>query len=454
MATLFGLTSTGFVAMQYTDILLVITQGMQAAFGASFDVSDGSAAGQLAAIMAALFAELWELAQQVANSTDPDSATGTSLDAIGALTGTIRLGALASAVYLTLCGTPTTDIAAGYQATTASTGAVTFQTLADAIIALVQTWGTLTPYNLKDLVTANGNVYYCIGAGTSASSGPGPGSTSSSITDGTVTWRYVGQGTGSVTTLSQATETGPLVAVSGDVTVPVTPVGGVNTVINILDATLGRDVEADSDFRVRRQSELASNGASTQANLEALLLEVTGVTAATVFVNNTDLPLSSGLTAHSIEALVQGGADQDIVNLLGSEVAAGIATYGTSSGTYTDTEGTVSTIRFTRPVVENVYVQVTLLYSSLAAYAGDAAVKAAIAALNGVFKTGQGVVATRIASIVFSVAGVDDVPRSGSEGGVLISLAPSPTVDTTIVITDHELASFDTSRITVVSSQG
>jgi hypothetical protein len=46
------------------------------------------------------------------------------------------------------------------------------------------------------------------------------------------------------------------------------------------------------------------------------------------------------------------------------------------------------------------------------------------------------------------------VPRSGSLGGCLIDITASPATDATIVITPFQLATFDTTNITVSSSAG
>lgn len=52
-------------------------------------------------------------------------------------------------------------------------------------------WNPLTAFGLRQTVRANGNVYSCMIAGTSAS-GSGPSATTPTVVDGTVTWRYLG----------------------------------------------------------------------------------------------------------------------------------------------------------------------------------------------------------------------------------------------------------------------
>lgn len=52
-------------------------------------------------------------------------------------------------------------------------------------------WAITTAYTLGQRVVANGNVYVCSQAGTSAGSGSGPTGTGSAIVDNTVRWDYV-----------------------------------------------------------------------------------------------------------------------------------------------------------------------------------------------------------------------------------------------------------------------
>lgn len=67
-------------------------------------------------------------------------------------------------------------------------------------------WAALTAYALRARVTNGGNVYQCTTAGTSAASG-GPSGTSSSITDGSVVWSYVGANGGAVTDVASELST-------------------------------------------------------------------------------------------------------------------------------------------------------------------------------------------------------------------------------------------------------
>jgi hypothetical protein len=58
--------------------------------------------------------------------------------------------------------------------------------------ATVDDWANSTAYLEFDRVEANRKVYECIVPGTSSSTGDGPHSSGAAITDGSVTWRFIG----------------------------------------------------------------------------------------------------------------------------------------------------------------------------------------------------------------------------------------------------------------------
>lgn len=407
--TTYGLTPTGFVP-KTTDLTRTdINAALQAKFGASVDTSDGSFLGQFAGIMAAQYGQLWDLSQAVAASQDPDQATGAALDALCLLTGVFRTAAKSSTATLTLTGTAATVVPSGSQAKTTSTGTL-FATTAAATLLALTAWAGTTAYNIGDRRTNAGNAYLCTIAGTSAGAG-GPTTTGSAITDGGVTWRYLGAGAGAVDVAAAAVNTGALLGVSGDINVISTPVGGWSSVINVLDATLGNDVQTDASLRVARIAQLALPGIGTANAIRAAILAISGVTTCTVFQNTTDIIDSSGQTPHTVQALVQGGADQDVYNSLFGQVVAGIGFFGSSSGTVTDSQGVAQTIKFSRPTPVNIYVDVTLTYD-VTKYGGDTAVKTAIATTGSAQLPGKDAVASGVAGWAFAaVAGLLDVSQ-------------------------------------------
>lgn len=444
--TTYGLTSAGFVPKTLSVVREEINTAMRSLFGASIDLGDESIFGQIVGIFAEREASVWAEMETVNSSQDPDKATGAGLDALATLTGTFRPSATYSVDVLTWTGTPATIVPSGTKAATLSTD-IEFQSAESGTITLLSIWTNVTPFAVDDRVTNASRAYICIEAGTSAGSG-GPTTTSDDITDGSVHWRYLGEGTGAVDVMSRASETGPSTANSGDITVIVTPVAGLSSVINLLDADVGSDIGTDADLRVLRELELSSAGRSTHNAIVGALLLISGVESVTLFVNPDDVIDADDMPPHSVEALVRmpAGSDMDqlVLNSLFDNVAAGIATTGTTTGTVTDSSGTDQTVSFSRPVEVPIYVIVEVDVDPNE-FPDDGAdqIEAAIVAWGDAQKTGKDAVASGVSAQAFSVDGVTDVTS------VKIGVAPAPTLSTTIAIALRELATFDTSRITV-----
>ena len=456
--TTYGLTAQGFVPEPFVNVRADISAAVQAQRGASTDVSDGSLLGVLIAVVSEREASLWDLGQVIYSAFDPDAATATAEDAIAALTGTFRAAAMPSTVTETFAGTPTTVVPSGTKWKTASTGAV-FATTASATIVALAAWAGTTGYTagaslgLGNRVTNAGNCYECITSGTSAGFG-GPTTTAADITDGTAHWKYIGQGTGVVDQLMDSTSNGPIVATAGDLSVVVTPVGGVNSATNLLDAAPGQLVMTDASLRTLRIAELGGSGNSPVDAIRAAVLKVANVTSCTVYANTSDVIDGNGQAPHSVQAVIVGGAAADIAACLWANVAAGINTVGNTSQSTPDSQGLPHTMNWTIPTAVPIYVTVTLKYNSAIPYGGDAAVQTAIAAFGNAQGIGVNAFAVPLGAQAFTVAGVYNVPRAGSLGGTLIGLAASPSSDADIAITIFQQATYDTSRIVVSSSGG
>jgi hypothetical protein len=464
VTTTYGLTNLGFFAKTQNICRAEMTESLQGLRGASVDCSDGSLEGQVLGILSEREGAIWDILQSLYSSQDPDAASGAAQDAICALTATIRANARASVVTETLTGASLTVVSSGTQIKTASTGAV-FSTTANATLAALSVWTLGTMYALGQRVTNGGNAYQCITAGTSAGSG-GPTTTAADITDNTVHWTYLGAGVAAVDVVMKSLTKDAIVAVARDLTVIQTPVGGLTGAINLLDAAVGALVQQDGSLRLTREAELAQAGNSTADAIRAAVLDVTGVTACTVLVNNTDAADGNGQPPHSVQVVVDGGDDTAIATVLSQNVAGGIQTVSTGGTSVPivlpDSQGVNHTWTFTRPALVNIYVDVTLTYNPAASSGypsdGDTEVQLSIVTLGNTFPDGKDVVASNLSAVVFpifingaQVAGVRGVLDVSS---MKIGTAPSPSGSTTIVIDAFHRASFDTSRVTVHSSPG
>lgn len=439
------LLDTGLLIQTVDEIREEINQLLYGIYG-NIDLTDEDPLGQFIGILAERELLIQQQMQVIYNARDVDKNTGASQDSTAAITGSARKKAKPSTAVLSLTGSDGTSIPALSEVSVDGSGA-RYITQVDQLLSDVNVWLSSTVHVVGQIASNSGNVYICTVAGTSAASG-GPATEDAAIVDGTITWRFVGNGTALASDVeAKSSDNGPIAGLSGTITVIETVLSGWESVINLLDVDLGQDIETDEVFRLRRDREVALAGNSTVPAMYAALSDIPDVDSVRNFWNNSSVTDSDGVPPHGLEALVIGGVDQDIINALGENLSGGTATYGTVSGTWEDPEGNSHTISFSRTTDTDIYVEVTLTYNSDTYPSdGDTQIQAAIAA--GSKGVGFDVVSSAIKALCFSVEGVLDVSLA------YIGLSASPVSETTLSIGSRELGVFDTSRVTVNSSEG
>jgi uncharacterized phage protein gp47/JayE len=446
-----GLTSTGFEAKPLQTILSEIEDDIRAKINASLAMSEEEPAGQYNRIISDQLDQAWQAIAAAYAASYRKTATGSALDAIGALTGTERLPEKKTTVTAVAYGTASTALSAGRVASVAGASASRFTSLGSATITAAAAWGAGTAYAKGALVTNDtGKLYYCTQAGTSAGSG-GPTGTGTSITDNTAKWCYVATATAGVVLSMEAETAGPFVVALGGLTVIETPVSGWAGVMNPEAGVTGRNVETDEDYRVRQEQSLTVQGSGNVEAIRADLLSITiqngytsDVTAAIVFENVTDVTDGNGLPTRSIECLVLGGNDQEIADMIWATKPAGMRTYGSSSATVTDSAGDTHTIYFSRPTAVPIYliVDVTCLAASFPSD-GAAQIKQALVDFWATKKIGDDVIRSQLFSPIDAIDGTDDITN------IKLGTAPAPAGTANVSITSRQLATFSTANITV-----
>ncbi len=387
-----GLTSTGFDAKTLAEITEAVQGRLRGFFGSGVDTVSDSVIMNLINPILIEVQENWEDAQLNYDFFNPGNAEGIALDNIGAITNTPRLSGAKSTVVVQALGIE----------------------------------GAVIPINFIRAVDPTGDRFQTTEAQTLPATGSQP-------LEFTMT----------------ALEDGETAAVAGTLTVGALP-AGVTSITNAVDATLGSVDETDELYRVGRKSRLAAVGAGTVVAIKAALLAITtpsAVTSAFIFENDTDIADASytpALPPHSIRALVLGGSDQSIIDVLGTKKGAGTYTDGTTSGTYTDpTDGQTFPIRFSRVTQSNIYVTVTITSKSSEYPAtGDADIEAAILALT--WEVGEDVTLPKLQNAVTDTLGIITY-------ALYFDTSASPSTDTAIVIAAGYQADFDSSRTTVTS---
>jgi hypothetical protein len=485
----YGVTPLGFVPKPLAVIAAEIDAGLKKILGDSAGTeADGSIpvtsmAGQLKTLLADTWADQWDKQQAIYASNDPNQAADASLDALSALTGTLR-GSQRQSVATGVCvGSPLTVLEVGRQIETSDTAAPFISATGPITMASLTAWVGTTAYAAGALVTNASRAYLCITAGTSAGAG-GPTTTATDITDGSVHWRYIGEGTGYAVILFVAQSFGPVGALANKLTVIDTPVTNWNAVTNPADAIVGRFTENNAALRARRENEVATSGNTTVDAIRANVLQVNQgstdpnhqqPTSVHVFWNDTDYVNSDGLPPHSIEVLVQDGTDADIAQAIWDSVGAGTYTYGSSSAYATDSEGNSQLVRYTRPTGVPIWVTATGRYQASAWPAGsDGIVAQAMLSALLTYTTGYpigrdvrqsplsaamlrgpyavGFSGTSGYAIVPAPDGSPAIPGLLEVDTIFIGTATGPTSSAQLTLAGRQLAQFDSSRCSITAS--
>jgi uncharacterized phage protein gp47/JayE len=441
-----GVESTGFVLPTLDSIKAELEAAFKAALGANLNTLATSPFGQVIAIMAEREFDIFEAMAAVYGSQFPSTASGASLDNVMGYTGARRLDAEKSTVLLTAMGTPTTVLPAGRVASVDGTPAARFETLEEATIMAATAWADTTPYATGDRVTNSSRIYVCITAGTSAGSG-GPTTTDSDITDGTVHWRYIGEGDGLIDVEAEAETAGATVANAYTLTTIETAVSGWESVVNLADAEVGTEEEADAEARVRREELLRSTGDATLDAIRADILSVEDVTECKVFENTSSVTDGDGVPGKAFEAVVRGGEESDIIAAIWASKPVGIETHGNVSGSVEDSQGTSHDVEFSRPTTVTIHtaIEVTVDPDTFPDD-GEDQIRAKVVEYGDALNIGDDVVTSALYPKIFEVSGVLDVTE------VLVGTVDPPVASTNVTITSRQLASFDTANVDVTAT--
>ena len=306
--------------------------------------------GEAIKVLTGKVGEVWEVAEAVNASQNPDVAGGAALDALGALTGTRRRADSKSTVTATVNLDAGTSIAAG-----------------DAV-ASVDGNPNATFVNTEPMVNA-------------------------------------GATTANFPVAFQAEDTGPVVASAGTLTKIDTILSGWNAIINATDAVLGEVIEVDGPMRLRREQELESQGGGTFDGMRGDVSKLTGITSVRIYENDTDLVDAYGLPAHSFEVVIDGSGYSldELAQTIWGNKPLGIKPYGASYRGITDEQGEARSIGYT--VATQIPIDVNPWWVSEGGIdpADEAAAYSAALAASGV---GTTVYATTLVCALLDVAGI------------------------------------------------
>lgn len=486
----YGITPVGFLKKAVSDIISEIENDERAALNPTLNLLATSILGQINGVFADKLRELWDIAEAVYRSQYPESASDEALDQVASITGATRLPATKSQVVLDRINLdPGTTLPAGRLVSLGSAGAQ-FRTLAPVTNSLSTPWsfavdaesedygpitgyagtidtiqtpvtgwsaaawlfnGTPEPYDLDDgdtlqiqidggivqTVTFETGDFVDIDAATAAEVAA---VIAASITGGD------SDAIGTLVRILSDTEgTGSSVQiVGGTAAVKLDFSTDIMEGMNSEDAIVGRNLEADDAFRLRREQLLRVTGAGTLEAIRARVLELDDVLQVFIFENVTMTTDLNGLPPKSFEVVVAGGDSAEIAETIFLAKPAGIEAFGNVTESVLDSMGFSHSISYSRPAEIEIWIELTVTTDPLLFPAdGEDQIKAALKAFGDTMQIGDDVIALQYRCVPLSVAGVIDVTV------FLIDIVDPPVNTGNLTIAFRDLAVFDTSRIDV-----
>lgn len=443
-------TDTGFRKKTLQEIREELEIAIRVAFGDGVDFDPSGAFGQLVGLLSKREADLWDGAQEIYASRDPNSASGTALDDLASLTGVVRAEAQKTQAWVYLSGDEGTLVPAGslmrvnggmqYALAEAS-----YIGISGKVVKLVLSLSSASEGETYGFTTMGVPVYYTAQNGDTAVqvlqalagmfysgiSVVGENLVIDDTHENQLEYAAFSNiqnlGIEEVTVLGrvEAVEAGEYQLPAGMLTEIVTPISGWTRVTNPLVGETGRDRESDAELRIRRAEYFGSSTSTEEAIRKQIMNRVAAVQALRVVSNRTNATDADGRPPKSFEVLADGGADKEIAQVIWETQPAGIQSFGNVNANGTtdpggegegievvDSFGEPHTVHFSRPTPIYLFVKVEYdLYDEERFPAnGEALIKKAIAEWAvGQYDIGKDVIRKRLSVPVYSVSGVGDV---------------------------------------------
>jgi uncharacterized phage protein gp47/JayE len=288
------ITAAGLEIKTYQELLDFLQAAFRTIYGPDINLASDTPDGQLIGILIQLILDQGDLLVQINSSFDPDEAIGRLLDARAAINGIQRQSGTYTLTNVTI---------------------VTSQSV--TLYGLDQ--ADKEPFTVQD---SSGNKFLLVDT--------------VSLAAGTFSKEF------------RASSIGAILTVPNTITIPVSIILGVTSVNNPTTYTsLGIDEESDAQFRLRRMQSVALSSQGYQQSLRAALLNITGVSSAFVYENDTGSTDGDGIAGHSIWVIVGGSASSsDIANAIYRKRNAGCGMKGAQTFNIVQIDGNLLTIKW------------------------------------------------------------------------------------------------------------
>lgn len=425
--------------------------------GETLSVDESSLIGRLIAIISEPLTLQEEALQQVYAAKDIDQATGLALDSLVELSGLFRQGITPATAYLILYGDIGVTVGVGSFVTSQITGdrfatdnGITFtNTDINGVEVDFNDIGVAATRTLTYLINGNNNTNTPITVLTTTTD------TKKNITDkfiqvinsqtttleasatnddkltvriknrnniGTIStsanspivrsYKPVGSTCVTITAISQAVDSLNIIQ---------SPTLGWRGVSNPFNTTASKDVESDSDLRIRYKITKGFDSFGSYASMYAALYNILGVNYVNIQENIFDNPSQTGRTAHGVSIVVLGGEDNVIAQTISNNLPLGCATDGEIQVIAKDINGVDHIVNFSRPDLVPIEISLSLLtYPDYPTNGGDLIRQAIIDYFN-TLAVGDDIIYSRLYSPINTVSGfgVNDL-LIGRKGATLV----------------------------------
>lgn len=398
----FGMTNTGFKPKRFADVLDSLTNRIKSISNpdtGEYPFVNETADGlllQVTSVIAEEIAICWEQAYLASVQFDPQNASGV------ALRGLVQINAINPSY-----GTPT-----------------------QLPIVVRGTAGTVIPAGSRISSTDGSQIYE-------------------------VQESVVIPASGEATANTLCTEVGANNPAPGTIIQIQTPIFGWNYASNASATSIGTNADTDTTLHVKQSRATAATSYRQVDAIIAGIMTIPGVSYARLYVNKTLTTDARGIAGKTMAAVVVGGLDADIANVLRLKAGSldNFAGNLPEPIEYVGELGDVETIDFYRPTEVPIYISIGITVTESGVFPEDAVDKIKQAIVNyavydqeGVagFPPGADVLVSRLYTPINSVPGFKvDSLQIGKTAGTLST--------NDIAIAWNELATFDASRITITT---
>jgi uncharacterized phage protein gp47/JayE len=478
-----GLSNQGLEIRSLVDVIARLKQRAREIFadqvapGDVVNTDDNSTIGRMIGVVSPSVADLWEATQQVYDAFNPNAATGVALDNIVAIGGLTRLSELSTIADVYVEGNTNVLLPAGLTVGSSSTG-YRFTTTADVELKSDRCIGIgISPssIDINNTYTVNyrlstNSAWLTITVATT--SNPTIGDIYTAFENEIATKHqafttyqkdgrlfivadtdfqlfdfFVSSNLGLTKVIKtvrvECTEIGPIIQPANSIDSITTPVFGWDSVRNPASATPGRLRETDEQLRERFRNTKFERATNILESLYSSLLSLQDVKTVVIYENDTDVTDANGVLPHSFLVLIDGANDNDIATSIWRNRPTGIRSQGTTSVDIIDAQGFVRTINFSRPVVVNIDIELSISTDSRFPADGEELIRQALIEYVNNLTINEDVVYSRLYTPINTIPG-------HQVNSLRIGISGEPLGFSNIITAFDQIAKTATANITFV----